>query len=283
MMRYVTVLALLIMLPLSQVQAQEIPEWVKITAGWWADEAITDADFISGIQYLIREGIILVPATTSSENQDTIPEWVKITAGWWAGDKISDDEFTAAINHLIKIGVITIDADDTISDMQAELKKCQKFTKIYERFDCENMIEEKIKIYQYKHNSQIYQVGPITFYYPGIGAEGNEFFMEGEQPIFTIRILAENSESSENVTLSCTGPSICSYDLWDGTKSYKYSGTDFTNGQIVLKPGDAREFNMLFGPNIGYGGTQFEYDFAKQYTFRISEPWGSAQIPIVIK
>jgi len=37
-----------------------IPDWVKNTAGWWADGQIDDNAFVSGIQYLIKEGIIKV-------------------------------------------------------------------------------------------------------------------------------------------------------------------------------------------------------------------------------
>ena len=89
-------------------------------------------------------------------------------------------------------------------------------------------------------------------------------------------MLAENT-SSDIVALNCTSPSICSYDVWDGSKSFKYSGMDFTSGQIVLNPDDSREFNILFGPNIGYGGTQFEYDSSKSYIFRINEQFGSTE------
>ena len=38
----------------------EIPAWVKNNAGWWADDLIGDSDFVSGIQYLISEGIMSV-------------------------------------------------------------------------------------------------------------------------------------------------------------------------------------------------------------------------------
>ncbi len=38
----------------------EIPVWVKNNAGWWADDLIGDSDFVSGIQYLISEGIMNV-------------------------------------------------------------------------------------------------------------------------------------------------------------------------------------------------------------------------------
>ena len=81
----------------------------------------------------------------------------------------------------------------------------------------------------------------------------------------------------------CSGPSVCNYDVSDGQKAFKYSSTNFVSGQIALKPGDVREIDMLFGPNIGYGGTTFEYDSAKDYYFRISEPWGSTDIPLELK
>ena len=37
-----------------------IPEWIKNNAGWWADGAIGDSDFVLGIQFLIEEGIMKV-------------------------------------------------------------------------------------------------------------------------------------------------------------------------------------------------------------------------------
>ena len=92
-------------------------------------------------------------------------------------------------------------------------------------------------------------------------------------------MLAENT-SSEIVALNCTSPQICAYDVWDGSTPFKYSGMDFTSGQIALNPNDSKEFNILFGPNIGYGGTEFEYDSAKDYQFRIAENFGSVSIPL---
>jgi len=47
----------------SDVSAQEgsIPSWIKLNAGFWANDQITDADFLNGIQYLIGKEIIQVP------------------------------------------------------------------------------------------------------------------------------------------------------------------------------------------------------------------------------
>ena len=38
----------------------KIPSWIKNNAGWWADGIINDEDFATGIQYLVKTGIIIV-------------------------------------------------------------------------------------------------------------------------------------------------------------------------------------------------------------------------------
>ena len=43
---------------MEEASDDEIPDWIKNNAGWWSDGAITDKDYISGIKYLIENGII---------------------------------------------------------------------------------------------------------------------------------------------------------------------------------------------------------------------------------
>jgi hypothetical protein len=87
----------------------QIPEWVKNNAGWWADEQIPDSAFIDGIEYLIKQGIVVVTVTeTQSENEVNVPEWIKINAGWWANGEIDDKTFATGIEYLIKIGLIVV-------------------------------------------------------------------------------------------------------------------------------------------------------------------------------
>jgi len=40
--------------------AENVPDWIKNNAGWWADGQIDDNSFVLGIQYLIKVGIIIV-------------------------------------------------------------------------------------------------------------------------------------------------------------------------------------------------------------------------------
>ena len=285
----------------AQGQAEfQIPEWIRASAGWWADGSITDSDFLGGVEYLAGAGVITLPpaeggapGSRGGGDGGLVPEWVKASAGWWADGSITDSDFVGSLQYLAGKGLIRVGGSDAadgriaapapgepeLAALEAALASCADIVRAYERLDCERDAKGSIEAYRYRTTAAAYDVGPVTFYYPGLGSEGNDLFMEGDQPILTVRMLAEN-KGSDNVALTCTGPAICAYDVWDGSRAFKYSGMDFTNGQIVLKPGAHRVFNMLFGPNIGYGGTQFEHDQSRQYTFRISEPWGSAQIPI---
>ena len=43
-----------------QFNEKVIPSWIKNNAGWWADGTIDDSTFITGIKFLVKEGIIFV-------------------------------------------------------------------------------------------------------------------------------------------------------------------------------------------------------------------------------
>ena len=87
----------------------QIPTWVKNNAGWWATDQIPDSAFIDGIEFLIKDGIIVVPISESqSEEDSSIPEWIKTNAGWWADGQIDDKTFATGIEFLIKIGLIVV-------------------------------------------------------------------------------------------------------------------------------------------------------------------------------
>jgi len=277
--------------------AEGVPAWVKNNAGWWADGTISETEFVSGIQHLIKEGILTVPPTTVSAEttQQGIPDWVKSNAGWWADGTLSDGEFVNGIQHLIKIGIVnvpmsqnapsqqesTMSSNSELLALQAELDKCAEINRAYDRLNCERDTKHEITAYNMKGNSQVFQVGPVTYYWPGLDTDGNTFEITSSgQALLNLRILVENTGSTQNEALFCTGPAICNYDITNGDKEYKYSQMDFTNGQVVLKPGESKIFNMMFGPNIGGGGTTFEYDSGKDYHFRINESYGSDSIPL---
>lgn len=102
------------------VTGLNIPDWIRNNAKWWAENSITDDDYISGIQFLIQNEIIrienipeplpTIPATPGmEENTDyEIPDWIKNIAGWWADGLISDDDFVYGTKYLIEHGIIQV-------------------------------------------------------------------------------------------------------------------------------------------------------------------------------
>ena len=66
-LKKILVLSLTVILMISSISmalpsahAGEIPSWVKNNAGWWAEGLIPDSAFLSGLEWLIDHGIIIV-------------------------------------------------------------------------------------------------------------------------------------------------------------------------------------------------------------------------------
>ena len=47
--------------------SEGVPAWIKNNAGWWADGQIHDEAFVSGIQWLISNGIMVI------EQEESVP------------------------------------------------------------------------------------------------------------------------------------------------------------------------------------------------------------------
>ena len=105
-----TVIVLSVIILIPNAFAENVPDWVKNNAGWWATDQIDDSSFLQGIQYLIKEGIMVIPPTETyeSSNSEEIPAWIKNNAGWWATDQIDDSSFISGMQYLIKSGIIVL-------------------------------------------------------------------------------------------------------------------------------------------------------------------------------
>ena len=87
-----------------------MPDWIRNNAEWWAIGEITDSDFVSGIEFMLENNIIVISNIPSSGNVSTedIPIWVRNNAHWWSQDLISEDEFVNSLKFLIQEKVIII-------------------------------------------------------------------------------------------------------------------------------------------------------------------------------
>ena len=71
---------------------------------------IDDNSFITGLEYLIQNDILIVSPQTNSFNsaENKIPSWIKNNAGWWADGTIDDNSFLIGIEWLVSNGIISI-------------------------------------------------------------------------------------------------------------------------------------------------------------------------------
>jgi len=100
------------LLSVTAYAQSSIPAWIKNTAGWWANDEISETEFVNAMQFLINEQIIHVSSDSFSEKSQNVPEWVKNTAGWWANDEISETEFVNAIEFMVRTNIIVINNID---------------------------------------------------------------------------------------------------------------------------------------------------------------------------
>ena len=118
--------------------SEEIPDWVKHTAQWWADRKISQSDFTNALESLIKDGIIHIPPTEMAPPgpDKIIPDWVRNTAGWWADDYIPDSDFINAIQYLVSIGLIEVKVStpEPVEEI-VEIKKSVPLMLLVEGYD----------------------------------------------------------------------------------------------------------------------------------------------------
>ena len=105
-----------ILVPNSSAQDTQIPNWIKNVAGWWGSGIISENEFLTGIEYLVNNNIILinfVPCNDEIQSQygntKSIPDWIKNNANWWSENLIDDTDFINGLQYLIEYKIIKID------------------------------------------------------------------------------------------------------------------------------------------------------------------------------
>ena len=106
-----------ILVPNSSAQDAQIPDWIRDVAGWWASGDISENEFLTGIEYLINNNIILIdfiPCNDKIQSQTispskSVPAWIKNNASWWSDNLIDDVDFINGLQYLIEYNIIKID------------------------------------------------------------------------------------------------------------------------------------------------------------------------------
>jgi hypothetical protein len=106
-----------ILVPNSSAQDAQIPDWIRDVAGWWASGDISENEFLTAIEYLINNNIILIdfiPCNDKIQSQTispskSVPAWIKNNASWWSDNLIDDVDFINGLQYLIEHNIIKID------------------------------------------------------------------------------------------------------------------------------------------------------------------------------
>jgi len=80
------------------VSAEEglIPSWIKNTALWWGQGNISDDDFLGAMQFLIKEGILVIPSEQNEKTdvlQLSVKELKDQAVSWDYKDILRDEDY----------------------------------------------------------------------------------------------------------------------------------------------------------------------------------------------
>ena len=107
------------MSPSSRHKILRYQHGLRTTLPGGLTDQIDDSSFLQGIQYLIKEGIMVIPPTettgsSGSSGSEGVPAWIKNNAGWWAEGQIHDEAFVSGIQWLISNGIIVIEQEESV-------------------------------------------------------------------------------------------------------------------------------------------------------------------------
>ncbi len=122
-----------------------IPSWIKNTASFWVDDHISDQEFLNALQFLVNEGILVIPSE-SDESLDT--EVIEID--------VIDDESKENLVHNLDLIVFKIQKMQELSKntelIQAISDSNSQFSTLDEPYE---YINEKDEAWQSASESEI--------------------------------------------------------------------------------------------------------------------------------
>ena len=142
-----------------------IPDWVKNNAGWWATDQIEDADFINGIEYLIKKDILGID---NKKIKGKVPiEDVKFSPAW----DVNKDKLVFVSSSFFEVygtyGNCLFDSDEGISKWKSTTlalnpNKMDQYNEVALWNDPQNVVV----VYPY-FTFIAYQPGGFYTYYAG--------------------------------------------------------------------------------------------------------------------
>jgi len=249
---------------LKQLEKKEIPDWVKNNAGWWADGQIDDGSFVSGIQWLISNGIMIIPSTEQvvGDGGNVIPDWIKNNAKWWSDNKISDDDFLSGIKYLVENNIIKLNSqrnselvvkelerkawnfEQYIRDIQIDIKKQNRYV--------ENINPSEYVIIKYwkdysKWNLAQFLNNPDIF-------PDRKIWVDPETDRYVIEYLVYINEQPVGLPIDHVTTLVNSFDYWEKREFVASDGKKaIAKFSVTNKKAEANVWVTWVVRNIGEG------------------------------
>ena len=96
----------------SEVQAQNVPDWVKNTALWYGEGTISETEFLNAIKFLIENDIIVIESETV-DNLQPVSKTMNIIIPNGNGN-IERTGFYLPLNAIVKIGTVVVWINDDV-------------------------------------------------------------------------------------------------------------------------------------------------------------------------
>jgi len=100
-MKFVIIIAIAVVFGIGlalSVSAEEglIPAWIKSTASFWVEGDISDSEFITALQFLVKEGILVIPSEQNEKTdvlQLSVKELKDQAVSWDYKDILRDEDY----------------------------------------------------------------------------------------------------------------------------------------------------------------------------------------------
>jgi uncharacterized protein YjbI with pentapeptide repeats len=259
----VIVLSGIILIP--NAFAENVPDWVKNNAGWWATDQIDDSSFLQGIQYLIKEGIMVIPPTETSESTGSqgVPSWIKNNAGWWADGQIDDSSFVLGMQWLISNGIIKISEECVFEDKEYTHLSSEDRKRLCDDFNF-NFVTERI------HTSK------VTATYNSEGFRGPEFLKEKPDKTYRIFVIGGSTTFGDRNADNKTWPYYLHeiFDTLDLNYDVEIINAGFSSGWSGSETKLIREKILDYNPDL-----LMIYDGWNDVRMQLGEPQGRIAKP----
>jgi len=220
-----------------------LPDWIKNTAGWWADDVISEEEFVSSIKYLITNQIIQIPKSDNFEqnNSDSQLDEEIVIEGFDASNKkfnivlvkpdSSEIKYSPFLEGTKFTAYIYLDSNDPFGDYKVLLRYEDGVQKQLRSFSIENTNNIPLWI---KNNAGWWAEGTID----------DDAFIQGIQYLVTSNIIKiDMSEQKDNTTNQ--PPTLKKISLSD------FSGEDW-------KPSSNEQFKLKNTDQYFYSGSHHE-------------------------